>query len=208
MVSAFRSTWSIEIWVLSRDALFRPQNTPETVIQKRDDVNFIICTEWKNSFFSITSELFGTRTTTDEAIVAIHCESSAPSKQSAIVLAIRPYTIFSIGDVNSIEYKDTSKIIRINKTDNIHINIPPKEIFTGNSQLGDINFLNTGEKILCQQGMAAMALIYPLKKTGLDLNLRLGEGTGAVLAFHLIEAAVKTLNEMATFAEAGVSEEA
>ncbi len=42
----------------------------------------------------------------------------------------------------------------------------------------------------------------------LGLDMRLGEGTGAVLAFHLIEAAVRTLNEMATFAEAGVSEEA
>lgn len=40
----------------------------------------------------------------------------------------------------------------------------------------------------------------------LNLNLRLGEGTGAVLAFHLIEAAVRILNEMATFAEAGVSD--
>ncbi len=40
----------------------------------------------------------------------------------------------------------------------------------------------------------------------LNLNLRLGEGTGAALAFHLIEAAVRILNEMATFAEAGVSE--
>jgi nicotinate-nucleotide--dimethylbenzimidazole phosphoribosyltransferase len=39
----------------------------------------------------------------------------------------------------------------------------------------------------------------------LDLNLRLGEGTGAVLAFHLIEAAARILNEMATFTEAGVS---
>lgn len=39
----------------------------------------------------------------------------------------------------------------------------------------------------------------------LNLNLRLGEGTGAALAFHLIEAAVRILNEMATFAEAGVS---
>ncbi len=38
------------------------------------------------------------------------------------------------------------------------------------------------------------------------LDLRLGEGTGAVLAFHLIEAAVRTLNEMATFSEAGVSD--
>ncbi len=41
----------------------------------------------------------------------------------------------------------------------------------------------------------------------LDLNLRLGEGTGAVLAFHLIEAASRILREMATFAEAGVSDQ-
>jgi nicotinate-nucleotide--dimethylbenzimidazole phosphoribosyltransferase len=38
-----------------------------------------------------------------------------------------------------------------------------------------------------------------------DLGLRLGEGTGAVLAFHLIEAATRILDEMATFDEAGVS---
>jgi len=40
----------------------------------------------------------------------------------------------------------------------------------------------------------------------LDLQLRLGEGTGAALAMGLIEAGVKVLKEMATFAEAGVSE--
>ncbi len=39
----------------------------------------------------------------------------------------------------------------------------------------------------------------------LDLDLRLGEGTGAVLALPLVEASVRILNEMATFAEAGVS---
>ncbi len=39
----------------------------------------------------------------------------------------------------------------------------------------------------------------------LRLDLRLGEGTGGVLAFSLIEAAVKIIHEMATFAEAGVT---
>lgn len=39
----------------------------------------------------------------------------------------------------------------------------------------------------------------------LDLNLRLGEGTGATLSVPLVEAAVNILNEMATFAEAGIS---
>lgn len=41
----------------------------------------------------------------------------------------------------------------------------------------------------------------------LDLNLRLGEGTGAALAMNLLDAAVAVLTEVATFAEAGVTGE-
>ncbi len=40
----------------------------------------------------------------------------------------------------------------------------------------------------------------------LDLNLRLGEGTGAALGMSLVEAGVRLLGEMATFSSAGVSE--
>jgi nicotinate-nucleotide--dimethylbenzimidazole phosphoribosyltransferase len=40
----------------------------------------------------------------------------------------------------------------------------------------------------------------------LDLHMRLGEGTGAVLAMSLLEAAIRMYNDMATFDEAGVSE--
>lgn len=40
----------------------------------------------------------------------------------------------------------------------------------------------------------------------LDLEMRLGEGTGAALAFTLIRAAVRIYTEMATFKSAGVSE--
>jgi nicotinate-nucleotide--dimethylbenzimidazole phosphoribosyltransferase len=49
-----------------------------------------------------------------------------------------------------------------------------------------------------------------LEKIGLrpilDLDLRLGEGTGAALAMFVIEAGLKIYKEMATFGEAGVSE--
>jgi nicotinate-nucleotide--dimethylbenzimidazole phosphoribosyltransferase len=40
----------------------------------------------------------------------------------------------------------------------------------------------------------------------LNLDLRLGEGTGAALGIFLVEASLRILEEMATFAEAGVSE--
>lgn len=47
---------------------------------------------------------------------------------------------------------------------------------------------------LCRLGMDPL----------LDLGLRLGEGTGACLALPLVEAAARTLSEMATFDSAGV----
>jgi nicotinate-nucleotide--dimethylbenzimidazole phosphoribosyltransferase len=59
--------------------------------------------------------------------------------------------------------------------------------------------------VSAEAGHAAM-LEYMGLKPLLNLEMRLGEGTGAALGIILAEAAVKTLNEMATFAEAGVSE--
>ena len=43
------------------------------------------------------------------------------------------------------------------------------------------------------------------KRPLLDLDLRLGEGTGAALAMHLVEAARRILTDVATFDEAHVS---
>ncbi len=51
---------------------------------------------------------------------------------------------------------------------------------------------------------------YMLEHLGIeplmDLNMRLGEGTGAALGIFLAETSCRVLSEMATFAEAGVSE--
>lgn len=56
------------------------------------------------------------------------------------------------------------------------------------------------------EGGHAYALARLGLKPLLDLQMRLGEGTGTALAISLVEAATKVLAEMATFAEAGVSE--
>ena len=58
----------------------------------------------------------------------------------------------------------------------------------------------------CSAEMAHRKLLHYLElKPMLELEMRLGEGTGAVLAFNLMEAAVKIVKEMATFESAGVS---
>lgn len=56
-----------------------------------------------------------------------------------------------------------------------------------------------------ERGHSTM-LKYMQLKPMMDLNLRLGEGTGAALGISIVEASVRILSEMATFAEAGVSE--
>jgi nicotinate-nucleotide--dimethylbenzimidazole phosphoribosyltransferase len=50
-----------------------------------------------------------------------------------------------------------------------------------------------------------IALDHLGKNPLLDLDLRLGEGTGAALAMNLVEAAARILTEVATFEEASVS---
>jgi nicotinate-nucleotide--dimethylbenzimidazole phosphoribosyltransferase len=58
----------------------------------------------------------------------------------------------------------------------------------------------------CSQENGHRLMLNWLEKAPLvELNLRLGEGTGAAIGISLAEAAVKIMNEMATFEEAGVS---
>ena len=54
----------------------------------------------------------------------------------------------------------------------------------------------------------AVLLEYLGMKPVFDLDMRLGEGTGAALAMGVVDAACRVLSGMATFAEAGVAEAA
>jgi nicotinate-nucleotide--dimethylbenzimidazole phosphoribosyltransferase len=66
------------------------------------------------------------------------------------------------------------------------------------------DFLIAGH-VSVEPGHRAMLERMDLKPL-LNLDMRLGEGTGAALAMGIVDAAVKVLNDMATFDQAGVSE--
>ncbi len=72
--------------------------------------------------------------------------------------------------------------------------------------------MNSGVKDVCFWGhcsneKAHKQILNALgAKPLLNLDMRLGEGTGAALAMHLIEAAAKIMSEMASFEEANVSQ--
>jgi len=57
-----------------------------------------------------------------------------------------------------------------------------------------------------EPGHKAMQELLGCRKPLLDLNFRLGEGTGAAVAMNLVEGAVAVLTEVATFEEASVAE--
>jgi len=65
------------------------------------------------------------------------------------------------------------------------------------------------EYMFCAHRSVEQGQMAALKELGkeplLDLNFRLGEGTGAAVAMNLVEAAMMILTQMATFSEAAVS---
>jgi nicotinate-nucleotide--dimethylbenzimidazole phosphoribosyltransferase len=61
-----------------------------------------------------------------------------------------------------------------------------------------------GSHLSLEQGHSAMLQAIGLSPM-LQMDMRLGEGTGAVLSFHFIDAALSIMSEMATFTSAGVS---
>jgi len=67
---------------------------------------------------------------------------------------------------------------------------------------GAVNFMFASH-ISVEPGVVKIGEILGLSPM-LDMNMRLGEGTGCALAFNIIEAAVKVMNEMGTFADIGM----
>lgn len=174
MISPSSGTWSIESWIISGGNLYRPQRHVDNVEQFRDERSTLITTNWSANQVNLTTTIYGTRTSIDEAIIDLQCLAQSGSVTGkSLVIAIRPYNIDTIGGLNHLEYRDGNKTVRINKKDTVHFSKNPRNVYAGSGLLGDISFREHQEKISCEYGMASMALVFPIKKNGIDLKLRL-----------------------------------
>ena len=178
MVSPEHYSWSIELWVLHNNELYRPQHDLPSIDQKRDSQTGLIKTEWKTNNFILTSELYGTRTAIDEAIIDVTCSILTKPSGSSMILVFRPYNNDRIGGINHIEFRESDKTARINKKDVVHISKNPREVFTGNGSLGDVHWSDSSNKSHSSQGMSSMGLLYPIKKEGLNIKIRLSLSVG------------------------------
>ncbi len=173
MLTPTNAPWSIELWVLNGNRVFRPQDDCNSIIQVRDPHTSLITTKWTNRDFTLHMEMYGTRTSIDEAIADISFSTVGKAGGTSLVVAVRPYGTEQIGGLHSLEYQSENKTVRINNETTFYVSHSPSEVFTGSGMYGDVNFREKQGKVSCFDGMASMALVYPVKKELLELKVRL-----------------------------------
>lgn len=175
--------WSLELWVMNRGKLHRPQNDLDNVHISRSLKSGEIVFTWDTENFSLMTRIAGSRTGVDEALVSVELNIRRGDKSGCIFAIVRPYNNSSIGGVASIEVDKGSGLISVNGKSLIGFDSVPDEVLTGSGYLGDIdvNSENTGSTVQCNYGMATAALKYSSSSGKKILNFRIALNGEAVL---------------------------
>ncbi|HSV95578.1 MAG TPA: hypothetical protein VLM75_01450 [Spirochaetota bacterium] len=176
MLSPTYAGWSVEIWVIARRRIFRPQELAGGIAQERDPLTSIIKTEWKEKEFNLTQTVFGARTGVDEAIVALECFLPQKSEGAMLLVAFRPYDTTTLGTVGEIEYRRDSRTVRIDGSERAVMEAKPDFVTTGAGHSGDLKPVEGSRdafKVSCEFGMATLALGYVLQKGARKIHIRI-----------------------------------
>jgi len=180
MLTPSYDSWSIELWLYTDTVLRRPQGSL-AIMQQKDMLSSIVTTTWREHEFELTETVFGARTDIDEAIVEIACTVKRKFDFALFLFVVRPYTITTIGGIESVEYKKASKLIAVNRQDVIVAGTNPDLVTAGNGHDGDIEVSRSGKDELtsrCQYTMATLALGYRLKQGDNSFRFRISMNRG------------------------------
>lgn len=180
MISPTYDDWSIEFWLISDGNVLRPQDrisSQGSIAQSRDTASSIITTVWKEKYYEMKSDVYGTRTSIDEIVSDISFSNSKNTKDSYFFVVVRPYTVMKLSGVFNAEYREDTGSIRINGTDRVIAGNTPDIIVCGNGADGDLFYSSlgsSGNSVSCKYGMATIALGFKIRKEPRALHIRIG----------------------------------
>ncbi len=173
MISPSYAPWSVEIWIAGKNGIHRVADRPDTFRYARDLKDSTIRCTWEEKHFRLEMLFYGARTGLDEALVDIRVVVKEKAGASHVLVAVRPYNIEELGTVTAVRYAKDSKTVQVNGRRSLHVSTAPDSMHTSSAALNrDISMDQRGADVSCPDGMAAMALAFPLKSGENTLTLR------------------------------------
>ncbi len=184
MMSPSYESWSLEIWIIQGDRIFRAADDWTNVAIDRDVGNSIITVTWENSLFKLSQAVYGARSSVDEAVIEIDC-AMKEKKAGAALLALRPYDQRYLGGIDSAEYLKDARSLTVNGRKLVCIQSSPDFTLAGGGESGrDIDVSGAeGVRSLSPFGLATIGLGFNLKKGGNRIVFRVAlEKRGGISA--------------------------
>jgi len=174
MIIPSYGTWSLEIWVLHDNNLYRSSENKKAVSIKKDSEKGDISIKWTDKKFSINMVIFGARTEVDEVIFSINIDV-LDNKDASLIVAARPYNDSTIGGITKASYDRGLNVMHLDGYNAAVFNLTPSLVLGGNEVLGDIDYLSDEERLSIESKlkMATLAPVFPCKKGKNQLIMRL-----------------------------------
>ncbi len=175
MISPSYGRWSIEIWILSDNKIFRPQENPDAVSCVRNTENATLGFMWDAWAIQVEEVFYGARSSINEALCTLTLKNNSKKKDTSCLIVFRPYNNVGLGGLKEISHSRETGLVSLNQQQSVCIDRNPDFYLAGNGISGDVrpeDFNDTASSS-CENGMATFALGYNLQKGENIINMRI-----------------------------------
>ncbi len=174
MLTTTYGKWALEFWLEIDGEIRKYDGSSGKLEIIRDHKSSFINLKWSTPDFVLEAVIYGARITVDEAVIDLNCTLLNRSRNSSLIIAVRPYTNEKLGGIKSAEYNRNNKTLSINDKRCIVLDRDPSFVLTGNADKGDINLTDKNDSFTttCREKLATIAVLYNLKKGGNSFHIR------------------------------------